>query len=365
MRPLEKIMSEADWGLVPAIGGDPVTATPNPADPTAPTATTEQQAESSATQKSVQTITLPPPPPPNACITADGRGFTHAFYTWLIQLQRRVGGYLSTPLSDDGKILDAFAPQVRSIDESALQLSALYDTPITTRAADDLGQFDHCGVAAPRAIDDLSQLDNIGGVAALIARAREEAYLTETPARGTHLTTWNDWNLSISGAKVPAANAPTWNAIVGNLNAYQFAVNDYLHLDAQEFLHNWKEGSDVQIHLHWVTGGLNDATVRGVTWEVEYSVCNPLEDGVAPSTFTSVTIASAEFSIPAAQPDRTHRVGTIAVIPGSTLKIGSQILLRLRRIAAVATAPAANPFAISLGLHHESDTPGSRNVFTK
>lgn len=194
---------------------------------------------------------------------------------------------------------------------------------------------------------------------------------TEFEADGTlkmngSATVWNDWNLSRDFTATAGAGVPTRNTLVGNIVKDQFAVNDALQYMSTELLHDWKEGSDMQIHIHWATGGLNDTTVRGVKWEVEYTVCNPLESGVSPTVFTAAATQSLEVSIPAAQPDRTHRVSTIYTIPGSTLKIGAQLLMRLKRIASVTNpAPAADPFVISFGVHFEADTLGSRSVSTK
>lgn len=177
---------------------------------------------------------------------------------------------------------------------------------------------------------------------------------------------WNDWNLTRDFTPTAGAGVPTRPIFLGNIVKDQFAVGDALQYMSVEMLHDWKEGTDLQIHIHWATGGLNDATVRGVKWEIEYTVCNPLESGVAPTVFPATTTQSLEFSIPAAQPDRTHRISTIYTIPGGTLKIGAQLLMRLKRIASVANpAPAANPFVISFGVHFQADTVGSRTVSTK
>jgi hypothetical protein len=194
---------------------------------------------------------------------------------------------------------------------------------------------------------------------------------TEFEADGTlkmngDATVWNDWNLSRDFTPTTGAGVPARNALIGNIVKDQFAVNDALQYMSSELLHDWKEGSDLQVHVHWATGGLNDATVRGVKWEIEYTVCNPLESSVAPTAYTATLTQSNEFSIPAAQPDRTHRVSTIYTIPGSTLKIGAQLLMRLKRIASVTNpAPANDPFVISFGVHFEADTLGSRTVMSK
>jgi hypothetical protein len=257
---------------------------------------------------------------------------TSPWITWFQTLTRKLGGYTNTPyddaqiLSDDGQTADLMA-----------------------RAALSDLQSDPMQALAQARMDDQS------------------AYFLVDPApTGNHLTTWNDWNLSISAAKQPAVNSPTWATLVGNLNAFQFAVNDYLYLESQELLHDWKEGTDLSLHVHWATGGLNDATVRGVKWEIEYTLCNPVEGAFGVTAYTTSTTVSAEFSIPAAQPDRTHRVSHVATISGANIRIGAQLIMRIRRIASVTNPdPDANPFAISFGVHYEADTAGSRSIMTK
>lgn len=177
---------------------------------------------------------------------------------------------------------------------------------------------------------------------------------------------WNDWNLVRDFTPTAGAGVPARNTLVGGILKDQFAVNDALQFQSAELLHDWKEGTDVEVHVHWDTGGLNNATVRGVKWQIEYSVCNPIESGVLPYTRTATVTQSAEFVIAANEADRTEHVGTIYTIPGSTLKIGAQLIMVLKRIASVTNpAPVADPFLISFGVHFQSDTLGSRTVWGK
>jgi hypothetical protein len=272
-----------------------------------------------------------------------------AFYTWLIQLQRRVGGFSADPLSDTSLVLDSFTDSSQRVSEFE---SLLVVDPYSTEAARPESQL----------ATFLDALDN----PAPLAQSFDNYLLSDTPVFKDHTLLWNDWNLSISGAKVPAANFPTWATLVGNINAYQFAINDYVYLESQEMLHDWAEGTDISLHIHWATGGLNDATVRGVKWEVEYSICNPINGNFGATAFTAATVVSTEDTITAAMPDRTHKITHIAIISGAGLRVGAQIMMRVRRIAAVTNvAPVANPFAISFGIHYLTDVPGSRLITAK
>lgn len=145
MRPL--IKTEADsiggWGDVPAQDGNLATVTPNPSAPTAPTTTTIQQSDSAATTAVVQRTLLPPPPPPNACVAGDS--FTPSFYTWLLQLQRRVGGFVATP-SDDAQVLADISETVDQSARSSADALALFDM--------DRGQFQQVSTVADFWSDD-------------------------------------------------------------------------------------------------------------------------------------------------------------------------------------------------------------------
>jgi hypothetical protein len=177
---------------------------------------------------------------------------------------------------------------------------------------------------------------------------------------------WNDWNLNRDFTPNAGAGVPVRNTLVGNIVKDQFAVNDALQMQSQEALHGWKQGTDIRVHIHWALGAANNATVRGVKWEIEWSWANPVESGVGVTAFSSVSTQSMEFVVAANEPDRTHHVGEIYIIPGAGFLIGSQIIIRLKRIASVTnTAPAADPFLISFGIHYQADTDGSSSVFVK
>ena len=61
---------------------------------------------------------------------------------------------------------------------------------------------------------------------------------------------YNDIFTSVAAAKVPAANYPDWSTFTANLGAYTFKVNDYVDLSTMEILHGYKEGTDLEMHLH-------------------------------------------------------------------------------------------------------------------
>ena len=170
---------------------------------------------------------------------------------------------------------------------------------------------------------------------------------------------YDDLYIGFTGAKQPSANIPTWSAFDTNLKAYQFALNDYLYINSSEMMHGYKEGTDVEIHIHWVSNG-TDVDDRKVKWEVIYDWADMNE------AFTGETISSAETTIPnATNVDKTHYYTSIVTVSGAGFKIGAMGLARVRRIASTGTEPTGDPFGLQVGLHYQIDTMGSRQQLIK
>jgi hypothetical protein len=153
-------------------------------------------------------------------------------------------------------------------------------------------------------------------------------------------------------------NIPTLVAINGNITMPQWAVNDFNMCESQEFIHGWKEGSEVFWHLHLTTNGL-DVTNRYVRFEVEYGYVDV--NGVW--TFPAV-LNSGELLIPANTPNETMLLMSLGSFTPA-VHIGGHSVARLRRIASVGAAPTLNPWIPMLQQHIQLDTIGSRLIGTK
>lgn len=178
--------------------------------------------------------------------------------------------------------------------------------------------------------------------------------------RSGDATIWRDLVFPLIQKNTGPGN-PSFTTFNGNLVKPQFAVNDAIALECSEFVHQWREGSTCDIHVH-VTSMTNVAAARGVKFEVEYSyVAN--SDGTA-QWIAPVTVA-AELTIPANTPALTEFVLPMTMFTPTGGLIGAQLCMRLKRVAAAGTAPAADPFVTQVGVHIECDTDGSRDRFTK
>lgn len=170
-------------------------------------------------------------------------------------------------------------------------------------------------------------------------------------------TVWVDIDFPII-ARTAVANNPTPATFKGNITAPQWALNDWIVCEGQEMIHAWKEGSEVQWHVHVTTGG-TDTNDRYIRFEVEWTWANFNAALAAATTTTSV-----DLKIPANTADRTHIIYEIAKVTFAGT-IGTHVWARLKRVAAVGTAPTANPFCSMLQMHVECDTFGSRNISSK
>lgn len=212
-----------------------------------------------------------------------------------------------------------------------------------------------------------ARLESVAPVGEEAARFGDGTNMTVVERDGTvrfagTATVWNDIFAALD-PKSTGVGKPTLRAFSGNISQYTMAVNDLTEVAAAEFLHDWKEGSDIELHVHWASRGV-DGTDRAVKWEIDYTWANPL--GVTGTTaFPAAATASAETVIPANTPDKTHiRTSVITFTPAGG-KINGNILLSLKRIASAGTAPTNDPWVLMVGIHYERDTVGSRTISAK
>ena len=176
-------------------------------------------------------------------------------------------------------------------------------------------------------------------------------------------TVFEDIVISLSAARVPAANAPTWAGFISNLNAYTYGLNDFQEFTS-EIAHSYKEGSTIKFHVHGATNGL-EGVDKTIKFEIEYELVDNQTSGAFGDVYTGTTTINGEITIPASTTDITAYVVDIGTdVTGDFLQ-GSTVKGRVRRIASSGTEPAADPFVIQVGIHIEQDTVGSRTELTK
>jgi hypothetical protein len=187
-----------------------------------------------------------------------------------------------------------------------------------------------------------------------------------TPANKTlelQTVVYNDIYIDIS-PRTTGAGKPTLATFSGNIQKYTFAVNDITELGTNELLHDWKEGTAIELHVHWASNGTN-VDDRAVKWEIDYTWANTVSAG-GTTAFAAATTASAETTIPTAtNVDKTHYYTSVVTFTPTGGKIGAALLMSLKRIASAGTAPTNNPWCLMVGVHYQIDTLGSRQQSTK
>jgi hypothetical protein len=175
-------------------------------------------------------------------------------------------------------------------------------------------------------------------------------------SRGTG-TVWKDIDFPIV-IRTTGPNIPTLTEVQDGLTAPSWAVNDTNMCEGQEFIHEWKEASEVSWHLHLLTNG-SDVDARYVKFQIDWFWTNV--NGQASATITQ----SYEYEIPAATPDKTMKLIPIYLWEPVGGRIGGHVYARLTRITSTGTAPSNNPWCTMLQMHVECDTGGSELVSSK
>ncbi len=171
---------------------------------------------------------------------------------------------------------------------------------------------------------------------------------------------FNDLQFPISNAKVPAANAPTWQTFTTNTNEYGFGIDDFIDSQANETPHGWLQGTIGHVHLHITTKAAN---ATGSDRFAKFTVWIAFADTGEAWQETSFT---AELTIP----DGTAALEQFNLDMGDLTLAGfveeSEIRARPKRIAATGgTEYSGEIFITQVGIHMEHDTVGSRTENVK
>jgi len=175
-------------------------------------------------------------------------------------------------------------------------------------------------------------------------------------------TVYNDLQFPLSGAKVPASNAPTWETFTTNTNEYSFAVDDYIDTEANECPHGWELGTAGEVHMHITTKAANTS---GSDWFAKFTVYIAYCNGNGSSTWQETNF-TAELTIPDGTPALSLRYLDMGNVDLTGFILSSEIKVRAKRITATGgTEYSGNIFITQVGVHLKNDTIGSRQEAVK
>ena len=181
--------------------------------------------------------------------------------------------------------------------------------------------------------------------------------INDSVLRGEHETSsWDDIIIPPSGL-ARNVQAPDRVTFVGSIEAPAFngaSATEQLS-GSFEIPHDYKEGTTLRPHIHWSPSNTDAGDVK---WQLEYTIACANEAFSASATVSAVDTSN--------QVDRAHQVVEFGTIDGTGLEIGCMIQFRLFRDPTDAEDTyGSDAFLLSIGVHYEQDSDGSRSAFTK
>ncbi|KKN42005.1 hypothetical protein LCGC14_0717650 [marine sediment metagenome] len=169
---------------------------------------------------------------------------------------------------------------------------------------------------------------------------------------------WNDINFAAVNLK-PGTTAPDFIPLFGSGGIYGWGFDgvnrtEELH-GSDEILHGLIEGTDLDIHVHWMP---TTAGAGQVLWQIEYTIVQGGQVASAP-----VIISAAE----ATNSQAWEGINTdIAIISGAGIKIESHFVMRVfRDPTESADTYGADAALFGVGIHYRIDDIGSRSQLVK
>jgi hypothetical protein len=154
------------------------------------------------------------------------------------------------------------------------------------------------------------------------------------------------------------ASSPDLTTFSGTILAYAFDGNvtsEQLY-GGFEIPHTYKEGTTLRPHIHWSPSNANAGNVK---WKLDYVICDKNTGGfTSPATISAIQETGSQ--------SLKNNVVEFDIISGTDIRIGCIVKFRLYRDPTdVNDTYASDAFLLSLGIHHEVNSDGSRQVFIK
>ena len=191
--------------------------------------------------------------------------------------------------------------------------------------------------------------------------------ITITASEGIRLygnaTTWEDLQFPLTAAKLTGVSDPNFTKIADNgagstgIYAYSFSAttNQQVFIGA-EMLHEWKEGSDYYLHLHWYPATTDTGRV---VFSVEWATNN------IGSVVGNSTVSTYTYNIDTNK-QKQQIMTEILTIPGAGLTISHGMSFTIKRLGSDGndTYPGA-VWITRAAIHYEKDSFGSNTKTDK
>lgn len=175
-------------------------------------------------------------------------------------------------------------------------------------------------------------------------------------------TAWDDLRVPVNATNIGAANDPNFAQVLTNGAGSQGVYTYLFDASAEEELffsvqlpHAWKEGTDIEPHVHWFPTNTNTGVVR---WGLEYTWAS------VNGTFGNTTIIYVEDA--ADGTEYKHQLADFAAISASGQTLSSMLMCRIFRDATNgADTYNADCGLLEIDFHHRIDSLGSLSEYVK
>lgn len=175
-------------------------------------------------------------------------------------------------------------------------------------------------------------------------------------------TSWDDLRVPVTATNIGTANDPNFSQVLTNGAGSQGVYTYLFDASAEEELffnvqlpHAWKEGTDIEPHVHWFPTSADTGTVR---WGLEY-------------TWSSVNGAFGNTTIiytndPADGTAYKHQLADFSAISATGQTLSSMLMCRVFRDAGnVADTYTGDAGLLEIDFHHRIDSLGSLSEYVK
>jgi len=176
-------------------------------------------------------------------------------------------------------------------------------------------------------------------------------------------TYWDDLRVPVGAVAVQGQqNLPDWETFVDSLQILCFdpAGMEQVFFTTQ-LPHAWKEGTDIEAHVHWAPAANGASAEHRARWGLEYTWAN------RGSTFGSSATIYGSAVVPDEQlVQNRHYVTELGDIDGTGKTISSMLVCRLFRDATHEDDDyTGDACLLEIDFHYQIDRPGSRTEYTK
>lgn len=170
---------------------------------------------------------------------------------------------------------------------------------------------------------------------------------------------WADLRVPLASAGQNPTTNPDFETYIGNTMAYHFDdtnANERSEIEAQ-LPHDYKEGTDIEIHGHVSSGGNSNS--GNVEMQVECTEFANFDGGVHANTTIYNGVQALDGTL---YQNFEVELGTMS---GTGVRISAQAICSVNRNTSVSGDITGDIPFISVDFHHLIDTPGSKTETSK